>query len=361
MKPIILHIGSTKTGTSSLQQYLTQHAADLLRQGVVYPMAGRNAGGQIAHHNLCYERQPKRVEAGVFKPAVGTWSQALSEIDTADAPVGVISSEAFMNARPPHVPRFAETLAGRDVTIVAYVRRQDRWLQSAWNQQARFGRCGLDFWGFYEGVRRRGRGDYHRMLAPWSEAFGADHVNVRNFDALPSGGIVPDFFGTFLPDVEVASTDDGNRSNTKAGIKQLVAVAKVLEICRERVGPEFQLPSTSAIRIAEFFRDRDSETTKFSVLSYADACDLAAHFSESNQQLSTVSPSFGRSGGFPDPVPAEFKDYVDLTALGEEIFLEDERRFVQRMAREVSRVGNKGRSGSWKDVLRGALPGDRSN
>jgi hypothetical protein len=345
MKPILLHIGSTKTGTSSLQQYFTQHDRDLASQGVVYPIAGRNAGGQIAHHNLCYEKQKVRIELGVFKPEVGTWSDALAEIDECDGAVGLISSEAFMNCRPHQVPLFREVLAGRDVNVVAYVRRQDRWLQSAWNQQARFGRCGLDFWEFYDRVSKRGRGDYRVMLQPWADAFGTERIFVRNFDALPSGGIVPDFFATFANHVKVAETaSDSARRNTKAGIKQLVAVAKVLELCRDRLGPDFELAGSSAIKIAEYFRDRPDEVTSFSVLSYEEACEVQRRFSESNRRLAELSPSFGDSGGFLAPEPTEFAKHRNMIDIDDEFLDESERRFVIRMAREISRVNDEKRS-----------------
>lgn len=347
MKPIVLHIGTTKTGTSSLQQYFSKHAADLRAQGVLYPLAGRNAPGQIAHHNLCYQKQKSRVNTGVFKPQVGTWSEALAEIDGAPVSAGIISSEAFMNCRPHHVAGYAKELAGRDVKLVAYVRRQDKWLQSAWNQLARFGRCSLDFQEFYADVRRRGRGEYHQMLQAWVETFGTAAVAVRNFDALSSRGIVPDFFETFLPTVRVHEPDRPNepRSNTMAGVKQLVAVSIVLRTCREQLGPDFGLPSTSAIRIAEYFRNREGEITKFSVLSYDEACEIHRSYGESNRALESSAAVFRESGGFPAPRPEEYTNHVAIAELGEEIFDKDELRFVIRMAREVTRVHEKRRFG----------------
>ena len=119
MNPILLHIGSTKTGTSSLQRFLTDNAGQLRQRGVVYPISGRRATGQIAHHNLCYENQSGRLESGKFQPQVGTWADALQEIDESSASLGIISSEAFMNCRPHQVPLFYDVLRGREVRVVA--------------------------------------------------------------------------------------------------------------------------------------------------------------------------------------------------------------------------------------------------
>lgn len=341
MKPVLLHIGATKTGTSSLQRFLAGNATRLAAQGVLYPQAGRQAGGQTAHHNLCYQMQTGRVATGAFKSELGQWSDALDELDGSSARTGVISSEAFMNCKRHQVPLFRDVLRGRSVTLIAYVRRQDRWLESAWNQQARFGRASLDFWDFYQRVAKRGRGDYAGMLEPWAEYFGQEAVSVRNFDSLPRAGIVPDFMRAYLPHVSVQETT-GNRSderrNTKAGVKQLVAVAEILALCRDRMGAEFELPSTSAVRIAAFFRDRATEVRDFSILTYEDACRLHEEFKGSNEQLKRLSSTFRESGGFPPPRPEEYENVRPLTGLGLEIFDKRESKFISRMAREIERA-----------------------
>lgn len=342
MNPIILHIGSTKTGTSSLQKFLTRYSKPLLEQRVVYPSAGRRAAGQFAHHNLVYEKQEARVATGIFKPRVGVWKEALKEIDTVSEAVGVISSEAFMNCRFAQIARFQEELRDRHVTVVAYVRRQDLWMQSAWNQQARFGRCSLDFRDFLTKIMARGRSDYVRQLAPWAQAFGWDHLVVQNFDALPSGGIVPNFLASVLSGIRLAGNrDDDFRGNTKAGVKQLVAVSNVLRDCRAQMGATFELPSTSAIRIAEYFRKRPGEITKYSVVSFEDACEIQQSLQKSNDLLARLSPSFRASNGFPPPAPEEYVNRLDFLKIGDDVFTNEECRFVQRMTQEIIRANTK--------------------
>jgi hypothetical protein len=193
---------------------------------------------------------------------------------------------------------------------------------------------------FFTGIAQRGRGDYFRMLEPWTAAFGPDRVSVRNFDALASGGIVSDFFVRFLPDVEVPLALDAysDRRNTMAGLKHLVAVSIVLRSCRERIGPAFELPSSSAIRIAQFFRNRSDVQKPFSVLSYEDAVAVARRFADTNQRLANLSSEFRASGGFPFPNPQEYCNYVDIGSLDGSILDAEENQFVNRMALEISRV-----------------------
>ncbi|MFO7901967.1 MAG: hypothetical protein R6U98_04855 [Pirellulaceae bacterium] len=342
MNRVILHIGSTKTGTSSLQQFLTRYSKSLLERRIVYPSAGRRAAGQIAHHNLCYEKQEARISTGAFKPLVGVWSEALEEIDAVSDAIGVISSEAFMNCRSHQIARFKEELEGRHVTVVAYVRRQDLWMQSAWNQQARFGRCSLDFWDFFKKIRARGRGDYFRQLTAWAEEFGSNHLVVKNFDTLPSVGIVSDFCLSFLSGIGIAKNEgDDLRGNTKAGVKQLVAVSTILGDCRAQMGAAFEMPSTSAIRIAQYFRNRPGEVTNYSVLSFEDAREIQQSFEESNDQLSRLSGSFRASAGFRPPSPEEYENRLDLLSVGDGVFTQEEHRFVRRMTQEIVRANKK--------------------
>ncbi|MGV6852729.1 MAG: hypothetical protein ACWA5R_11220, partial [bacterium] len=47
MKKVILHIGTPKTGTSSIQRWLYQHSETLLELGILYPRTGRQG---VAHH-----------------------------------------------------------------------------------------------------------------------------------------------------------------------------------------------------------------------------------------------------------------------------------------------------------------------
>lgn len=347
MNPVVLHIGSAKTGTSSLQQYLTEYAASLAGVQICYPLAGRRGGGQVAHHNLCYEKQYGRVESGAFNASRGVWNEALAEIDQHPGATGVISSEAFMNA-PNLVPIFRKVLQGRSVDIVAYVRRQDLWLQSAWNQQARFGRCSLDFSNFCRDVRERGRGAYDQQLQPWADVFGEEHLVIRNFDSLEATGIIPDFFERMLPNIKIDPlTFKVERKNTKAGIRQLVAVDFVLRSCREVLGEDFQLAASTAVKIANFFRDRPGEVTNFSTISYDMACDIFESYENSNTRLAELSPDFRSSGGFLHPTASEYSNVVDLTEYDASIFDTEERRFLEAITRSVSR-----------DLTRGELPTD---
>ncbi|TVP82134.1 hypothetical protein [Thioalkalivibrio sp.] len=334
MNPVHLHIGLTKTGTSSLQRFLSNERSMLAARGILYPVSGRGRHG-TAHHNLFYEISEDQGGHGEFDAALGGWDSVLAEIEEIEGRTAIISSEAFQYCTPRDVEQLANLLGPRPSTMVAYVRRQDQWLESAWNQRARFGRVSLDFREFCE-TQGRVLGDYARTLSPWIDIFGDRRFDIRVFDRIAEKpGIAADFLAAYVPGGHhpVASRTDV-RKNAKAGVKQLVAVDQILYACRAQLGDDFVLPRRSAARISEYFRGR-KDRYDYRVLSFDDAVAIREVFRRSNEELARISTSFRESGPFPALQEHEFDAFIDLSNIGTDVFDEEERRFVDRMAREI--------------------------
>ena len=129
MRKFFLHIGTHKTGTTSLQATLSAHRLFLARRGFHYPTAGVPAG-LAGQHNLAWElSQDTR-----FQAASGTVADLLDEI--ANKPYDVIvSSEDFECAvcrNPAGVAEFVQTLGDRgfQVILVLYLRNQVEYVRS---------------------------------------------------------------------------------------------------------------------------------------------------------------------------------------------------------------------------------------
>ena len=335
MNPVVMHIGLTKTGTSSLQAALSAHRDELAGIGFVYPLSGRTGKPRVAHHNLFYETGDGGRGNGDFDATDGGWAEVLRDIDAVPGRTGILSSEAFQYATPAQVERIGNILGDRPVTIVVYLRRHDRWLESAWNQRARFGRVTLRFVDFAEGEGRT-LGDYAGVVMPWLQVFGDDHVDVRIYGAaVLERGIVGDFAAAHLGTAgERLPWRRTERSNDKAGIKHLLAVSTVADACRAELGDDFVLARRSAIRISSFFRGRP-DRRDYTVMTFEQAIKIADDYEQSDERLAAASTSFRNAGPFADPEPGEFRDHVALELLGDDVFDDEERRFVARMAREI--------------------------
>ncbi len=75
---VVIHIGTQKTGTTTLQGYLFYNSAALLAQGVRYICAGREKKGHRASHNEFARALQGRAEIEI-------WNRLRAELTRATA------------------------------------------------------------------------------------------------------------------------------------------------------------------------------------------------------------------------------------------------------------------------------------
>lgn len=134
----ILHAGSPKTATSSVQSVLKANRERLLADGILVPRSGQTASG--SHRHLAFSL------AGLPVPreAEAAGRDLEREIAASDAGTVLISSEFLWSilARPEGAERVLGALKGLglDVTILLYVRNQPQFLNSMYQHDANFRR-----------------------------------------------------------------------------------------------------------------------------------------------------------------------------------------------------------------------------
>lgn len=204
-KPIFLHIGTHKTGTSSIQHYLSKNAPALRRRGIVVPAAA----GSVNHYNVPLfalsdeDLSPLRFNHSLVTPeAVVDFRNALLASIKAEAATWteqeaiVLSSEHLMSLRDPgefdRLKALLTTMGPRPVRIVIYLRRQDAYYVSAYAQHIKGGSTAP--WLSQESFDHLEL-DYGLTLARWESAFGRDSLCVRVFEGgqLTGGDAIADF------------------------------------------------------------------------------------------------------------------------------------------------------------------------
>jgi len=126
-RTIFVHIGTHKTGSTSIQHFLTHNAAALGREGILVPAAGRHLFG---HHHLAWELRKDVRLAG----ATGHVSRLIEELRDASCDKAIISSEDFeyLVRYPAELRRFVRLL--RDVSFepvfVVFFRERAGYLES---------------------------------------------------------------------------------------------------------------------------------------------------------------------------------------------------------------------------------------
>lgn len=144
MKTIYIHIGHYKTGTSAIQKYCAEHAADLAQGGLYYPQAGRGGGTGTNHSALSLSLAAQH---GFGPPPWyrGTrdtddvYARFRAEIDESPQSRILASSEEFFQLALRDHPETAigdlkNRLSGYDVRIVLYIREPMALLKSWYNE-----------------------------------------------------------------------------------------------------------------------------------------------------------------------------------------------------------------------------------
>lgn len=188
---VVLHIGIHKTGSTAIQTALSLNTELLATQGVLYPQTGRwPADGHTlvtGHHRLPWSfTRPEGDDP---------WSSLKRELAETDKDIIILSSEEFeMVRRADQLDQIAKHLAGHDVTVVAYLRRQDEYLHGMYCTQVLHYEAQWPFEAYkaYWGSDL----DYEQLLTRWEAAFGRAALLVRPYESaqLVNGDVVDDFF-----------------------------------------------------------------------------------------------------------------------------------------------------------------------
>lgn len=223
---LILHIGQSKTGTSSIQRVLGARREALAKLGICYPLSPG-----WANHGLLPASLVPVEELGHFHPNIwdgmapaarlarfrAEFERELAALP-ADTRLLLFSAEQMSGLldRPERIAALRDLLAphvGR-VQVVMYLRRQDSHYASGYTQALRVGHIGPPVLPKLGPEQRRDY-DYARILGLWAEAFGEAAVRPRIFEpeSLKNGDVVDDFLDLCGIPLEVPKDDPDRQSN----------------------------------------------------------------------------------------------------------------------------------------------------
>lgn len=198
MKKLFLHIGFNKTGSTSLQRDLAHNAAVLAEQGILYPCDPQAPFMQRWQHAPLAAAVPGRQLHWLLPRKRDTLDQAYAalrdRIAQSTCDTLILSSEGFgetaMGQRK--IRWLKDQFPGLDITVVAYVRRQDSYFLSTYQEGIKAGRTQPFAFGDYLEAKDLYFG---RRLASWRTVFGAERVVVRPFAPTlwPEGELFFDF------------------------------------------------------------------------------------------------------------------------------------------------------------------------
>ncbi|KAA1418519.1 hypothetical protein F0U44_08395 [Nocardioides humilatus] len=186
---VVLHVGSGKTGTTSIQSFFRLNRGALADRGVLYP----RSPGRARHLKLAlsfrsddeYDAMPAWHQMRASTPPRFRrrfHRRLLDEVAEAHPHTVVFSDEAIYTLPDAGLERMRDFLAAHfgPVHLIAYVRRQDDHLVSYYQQQVKVGetRRLADF------AEEPGYPyDYQRRLDELRSALQPDSMTVRRFES----------------------------------------------------------------------------------------------------------------------------------------------------------------------------------
>lgn len=288
---LLLHIGSDKTGTSSIQVFMHRHRDLLAERGWLYP----TSPGSIRHARMSLFIRP---DHGLLESPA--WSQQgfdspdefrstfrrelLAELGQWAGGRVVISDEALYGARRQPLTRLRALTdeISRRLRAVVYLRRQDDRLISRYQQEVKVGET-------ERLTDRIDRGDlpkhydYASRLRLWTSVMEPEHLEVRRYEpsSFVEGSLEQDFLAAAGIDLSGAHLRNVNRRNESLGVEgvELLRLANRLR----RDGSAGSLPPNKQI----LRRLRGTDTGPVLTLPGATLDAFMARWAESNREVAT--------------------------------------------------------------------------
>lgn len=202
-----LHIGTEKTGTTTIQAFMAGNRQELLRRGVLYPTTFGFTGNHL--QLAVYAQNDDKVDdlrrmSGVTTPEAVTqqrrnlerrFAEEVARCDKADR---LVLSNEHCHSRlvtREEVQRLYDLLSPwcERFRIIAYLRPQHELAISRYSTRIKLGEPqGDPFKGVDPSADYY---NYNRMLIRWATVFGREHIEARVFarGELVEGDVVADF------------------------------------------------------------------------------------------------------------------------------------------------------------------------
>ena len=198
---VVLHIGSTKTGSSFLQYVLHLNRDKLLKHGILYPDVGTRSS---AHHLIatCVHPTSHRLHPDVdWSDKKGLLNHYVQEIRRQQKATGaktlIISSEYLWRILPgPNLEQLAALFGESTVEIVCFLRNQMEWIPSTYGQAVKYGETKrYEDWLDQKLKGPQFPANYSLILQHFANTFDRPSIKALDYDlARSSGGVCKAFF-----------------------------------------------------------------------------------------------------------------------------------------------------------------------
>lgn len=172
---LIIHIGTPKTGTSTIQQFLSENQSQLNEAGFSYPIIQKGKfkyiNGAILDNYIIngYVDKENAGWKAFWKDVKGLLQNRYVIISWENISLSYNLNDFFSAVKNEY----------ENICVIVYLRRQDRYLESLWNQAVKFGACNK--MSFYPWVSMRSLA-YKEKIDTIAQGIGKENMLVRVYE-----------------------------------------------------------------------------------------------------------------------------------------------------------------------------------
>ncbi|MEK8017304.1 MAG: hypothetical protein VSS75_010580 [Candidatus Parabeggiatoa sp.] len=190
MRTLTLHIGTHKTGSTSLQGFLFRNKERLRAQGYYFPTEGsyywpqHNGHSGLAHALAGTRPSWLGAEIKILSPEASL-AELHGHIRSENADHVLISSEHLFLRLEPKVLKAAFEHLGYQLKVLVFLRRQDEFLESRYAQLVKTGRIcqGISAFVDTELNDTTSYSHYYHRLAALAKVFGHKNIVLKSVKA----------------------------------------------------------------------------------------------------------------------------------------------------------------------------------
>jgi len=234
-RKIIVHIGSHKTGSTAIQTFFSKNRKELRERGVVYPENACPEIAEFGHHMIPWAFVTNEqflptlyAEKYLIQDKTTLFEKVKSECKTDETMI--LSSEEFSTLTKEEVCSLKEWLSDFNVEIILYLRRQDKYLESAYKTSVLSGSVNTNFIEFCK--YQRFNLNYLELIKTWEDVF--ENITIRSYS---DSNISDDIVGDFLGLVDLSELHDKNQKE-RENPSLNAEVIEVIRALRLRNEPE---------------------------------------------------------------------------------------------------------------------------
>ena len=296
MKILFLHIGTSKTATSSIQAFCAMNRPVLESKGFCYPHTiysypvtsdNRNAHFMVGKITDGEGKRDRKEEERLFSLGMDEIHRCFEKYDN------VVMSEEniWLYSATTHKKLWNKlkvdaAACGYTIKIIVYLRRQDALLSSRWNQMARRG-SSMPTWSEYireAPLKLNMLLDYAANLSRIAGFFEKENIIVRRFDrdSFFGGTIYADFFhclGLEITDEYEELEADLNFS-LKGNTFEIMRIMNTTPVLNKYNNLYWR-------KLVGMCSEESERNYKNSMFSKKEAETLLEHYRESNERVAT--------------------------------------------------------------------------